>query len=145
MKLELREVTKDTVREVCALEVRDEQKSYVASNALSIAQAHFEPSAVFRAVYLGEQPIGFIQWRKAEAPRTAILWRFMIDRAYQTAGYGGTALTLCLQQMRASGFQTVETSVVLGPASPLAFYLRQGFEEVGQPTPRGEWLLRRPL
>ena len=34
---------------------------------------------------------------------------------------------------------------VLGTASPLGFYLRQGFEEVGQTTPRGEWLLRRPL
>lgn len=145
MNLELREVAKHTVREVCALEVRDEQKGYVASNALSIAQAHLEPSAVFRAVYLGERPIGFVQWREAETPGTVVLWRFMIDRAHQAAGHGGAALALCLHKMRSRGFQTVETSVVLGPASPLAFYLRQGFEEVGQTTPRGEWLLRRPL
>ena len=145
MSLELREVTRDTVREICALEVRDEQKDYVASNALSIAQAHFEPSAVFRAIYLGGQPIGFVQWRATETPGTAVLWRFSIDRAHQAVGSGSAALALCLQQMRSSGFQTVETSVVLGTASPLGFYLRQGFQEVGQTTPRGEWLLRRPL
>jgi diamine N-acetyltransferase len=79
MNIQLRQITKDTVREVCALEVRDDQKGNLAANALSIAQAHFEPSAVFRAVYRGEEPIGFIQWRNAEAPRGALLWRFMID------------------------------------------------------------------
>jgi diamine N-acetyltransferase len=79
MNIQLRQITKDTVREVCALEVRDDQKGNLAANALSIAQAHFEPSAVFRAVYRGEEPIGFIQWRNAEAPRGAFLWRFMID------------------------------------------------------------------
>jgi hypothetical protein len=47
MNIELRKITKDTVRQVCALEVRDDQKIYVAANALSIAQAHFEQSAVF--------------------------------------------------------------------------------------------------
>lgn len=80
MSLEPREVTKATVREVCALEVHDEQRGYVASNALSIAQAYFEPSAVFRAVYLDGRAIGFVQWREADTPDTVVLWRFMIDR-----------------------------------------------------------------
>ncbi len=55
MSLELYEVRKDTVREVCALRVRDDQTEYVAANALSIAQAYFEPSAVFRAVCLDKR------------------------------------------------------------------------------------------
>ena len=145
MGVQLRDVTKDTVRSVCALEVYDDQKGYVASNALSIAQAHFEPSAVFRAVYLGEELIGFVQWREAETPRTVVLWRFMIDSTHQARGHGREALTLALAQMKSSGFASVETSVVMGPASPLNFYLHQGFEEVGRTTPQGEWLLRRPL
>src|ERR1700690_2870812 len=125
MNVQLRQITKETVREVCALEVRDEQKGYVAANALSIAQAYFEPSAVFRAIYRGEELVGFIQWRNAEAPRVAFLWRFMIDRAHQSAGYGRAALTLALQELKSSGFEVVETSVVLGPSSPLQFYLLQ--------------------
>ena len=145
MNIQLREITKDTVRAVCALEVRDDQKGNLAANALSIAQAYFEPSAVFRAVYRGEEPIGFIQWRNADAPGVAFLWRFMIDRAHQSAGYGRAALALALQEMKSGGFEVVETSVVLGPSSPLKFYLAQGFIEANQTTPRGEWLLRRTL
>jgi diamine N-acetyltransferase len=133
------------VREVCALEVRDEQKQYVAANALSIAQAHFEPSAVFRAVYRGEKPIGFIQWRTAEHPRVAFLWRFMIDRGHQSTGYGSAALALALHEMQSHGFEVVETSVAPGPSSPLQFYLAQGFIDCQQTTPSGEWLLRRAL
>ena len=145
MNIQLRPITKEAVREVCALEVRDDQKGNVAPNALSIAQAHFEPSAVFRAVYRGEELIGFIQWRNAEGPRVAFLWRFMIDRAHQSAGYGRAALALALHEMKSSGFEVVETSVVLGPASPLKFYLSQGFIEANQTTPSGEWLLIRTL
>ena len=112
MSIELREVTRDTVREVCALEVREDQKSYVTTNALSIAQAHFEPTAVYRAVYLGDRPIGFVLWRNAGSASTVVLWRFMIAQEHQ-----------------------------LGPSSPLKFYLSQGFVEAKQTTPRGEWLL----
>jgi diamine N-acetyltransferase len=145
MNVQLREITKGTVREVCALEVRDDQKAYVAANALSIAQAHFEPTAVFRAVYLGEQPIGFVQWRNAETPSVVVLWRFMIDQAYQSEGHGRAVLALALLEMKSGGFEAVETSVALGPSSPLKFYLSQGFIEANQTTPRGEWLLMRPL
>lgn len=145
MSLQLREITKDTVREVCALEVREEQKGYVAGNALSIAQAHFEPSAVFRAICVCDRPVGFVLWRNAETPGTAVLWRFMIDRSHQAVGHGRDALALALRQMKSSGFEHVETSVLLGPETPLGFYLLQGFSETGRTTSGGEWLLRRPL
>jgi diamine N-acetyltransferase len=145
MTVELREVTKDTVRQVCALEVHDNQKGYVAANALSIAQAHFEPTAVFRAIYLGEEPIGFVQWRNADTPDVAVLWRFMVDRAHQLAGHGRAALALALHEMKATGFKAVETSVVIGPSSPLKFYLSLGFIEANQTTPHGEWLLKQAL
>jgi diamine N-acetyltransferase len=38
--------------------VSDEQRSYVAPVAVTIAQAHFEPSANFRVVYAGDRPVG---------------------------------------------------------------------------------------
>lgn len=36
----LREITRDTVRRICALEVAPEQRHFVAPNAVSIAEAH---------------------------------------------------------------------------------------------------------
>ena len=51
----LREVTKDNVCEVVTLEVTQEQSSYVATNAKSIAEAYFEPKAWFRAIGAGDE------------------------------------------------------------------------------------------
>ncbi len=54
----LREITAATVREICELEVGPDQQGLVAPNAVSIAQAYFEPAAWFRAVYAGGSPDG---------------------------------------------------------------------------------------
>ncbi len=56
----LREVTKDTVRTIIRLKVAPAQEHFVASNAFSIAEAHFSDIAWFRAIYAGETPVGFI-------------------------------------------------------------------------------------
>jgi len=56
MSVELREVTAETVRAVCRLEVSADHQAYVAPVAVSIAQAHFEPSATFRVLAPGYQP-----------------------------------------------------------------------------------------
>jgi hypothetical protein len=58
--VELREITQDSLGAVLDLAVGPEQQPYVATNARSIAEAHFEPRAWFRAVYAGEDPVGFV-------------------------------------------------------------------------------------
>ena len=50
-KVHLREITQDTVHTICNLSVRDEQRKFVASNAISIAEAYFYETAWFRAIY----------------------------------------------------------------------------------------------
>ena len=59
-KVSLREVTSETVRQICKLSdtLSEAQKRMVAPNAVSIAQAHFEKLAWFRAVYEDEEPGG---------------------------------------------------------------------------------------
>ena len=46
----LREITADTVRSVTKLAVREDQMRFVASNAVSLAQALFTPEAWYRAI-----------------------------------------------------------------------------------------------
>ena len=103
----LREVTADTVRAICALDVAPRQLGLVAPNAVSIAQAHFEPAAWFRAIYADDEPVGFAMLydptRTAEpeaGPGVAFLWRFMIDARYQGRGYGAAALALLVAHVR---------------------------------------------
>lgn len=141
----LREITAATVRMICALEPKEHQKRYVASNAVSIAQAYFEPSARFRAVYADETPVGFAMWKTRAAPGVAYLWRFMIDLDHQQKGYGRAALQLLLQALRSEGASSVTTSFVPGEAEPRGFYTALGFKETGETIGNGEIVMARPL
>jgi len=145
MNVELREVTAETVRAVCRLEVSADQQSYVAPVAVSIAQAHFESSATFRAIHAHDQLVGFILWRDGNRPKTAYLWRFMIDKAHQKKGYARSALLLMFSELKARGFDGLTTSIVRGEHSPLGFYLSLGFVETNEITRSGEWILQRSL
>ena len=127
----LREITRETVRQITALEVAPEQDGLVAPNAVSIAEAYFEPKAWFRAIYLGEEPAGFVMvWRDPDERRFYI-WRFMVDARFQGKGVGARALELLLDEARADGVDAVTLSVVPGERSAMAFYERFGFEPTG--------------
>ena len=74
-----REVTDDTVRDVCNLSVRDDQKGLVAPNAVSIAEAYFAKHAWFRAIYAADTLVGFLMlWDKPEEHEYGV-WRLMVD------------------------------------------------------------------
>jgi diamine N-acetyltransferase len=128
----LREITKETVRLITALDVGPEQHGLVAPNSVSIAEAHFEPKAWFRAIYSGEEPAGFAMvWRDADE-RVFYIWRFMVDARFQGKGVGRRALELLLAEARADGVEEVTLSVVPGTHSALAFYERCGFTPTGE-------------
>ena len=127
----LREITGETVRQITALEVAPEQDGLVAPNAVSIAEAYFEPKAWFRAIYFGEEPAGFVMvWRDPDE-RQFYIWRFMVDARFQGKGVGARALELLLDEARADGVDAVTLSVVPGERSAMAFYERFGFEPTG--------------
>jgi diamine N-acetyltransferase len=135
----LREVTARTVRAVSDLRVSALQQSYVASNAVSIAQAYFHPEAWFRAVYLDDTPVGFAMLEDPTllpdwiGPAQVSLWRFMIDERHQGRGIGRAALRLVIEHVRSRPGQVkLRTSCVPGPHSPLGFYERCGFRRTGE-------------
>jgi diamine N-acetyltransferase len=129
----LRELTGETVRAICDLEVAPEQRGYVAPNAVSIAQAYFEPKAWFRAVYAGETPVGFVMLELDTAAKEYFLWRFMIAAEHQRRGYGRQALDLVVDHVRRlPGATKLVSSFVPGEHGPRGFYLGYGFVETGE-------------
>lgn len=149
--ISLREIDASTVRAVTRLAVREDQQHFVASNAVSLAQALFAPEAWYRAIYLGEALAGFVMLHdeslRSPAPqRPAIsVWRFMVDARYQGQGVGRAALALVIEHVRAKGlFDTLELSCVPGPGSPEAFYRSLGFAPTGR-IDEGERVLALPL
>jgi len=140
----LREITRDTVRDLCKLEVAAEQRSYVAPVAVSIAEAHFSPEAWFRAIYAGEEPVGFVMLSlKPEVP-DYFLWRLLIDTRHQGRGYGRATLDLIAEHVRSLGASELQTTAVPGEHSPQPFYERYGFVPTGV-IEEGEVQLRLAL
>jgi len=141
----LRAITAETVRAICALEVAPEQRGFVAPNAISIAQAYFESKAWFRAVYAGEEPVGFVMlFEDVEKPEY-YLWRFMVAAEQQGNGYGKRALDLVVKHLRGlPGARELRSSFVPGEHGPRDFYLRYGFVETGE-VDEGEHVIRLEL
>jgi diamine N-acetyltransferase len=141
--VELREITRDTLHAVLDLAVGPDQEPYVATNARSIAEAHFEPRAWFRAVYADGDPVGFVMAYR-DPPKQFWVWRFMIDARRQGNGYGRNALELLIEEARKDGVGEVRLSYHPGEGSPHAFYVRCGFVETGE-VEGDEIVMRLPL
>ncbi len=150
-QISLREITADTVRAVVMLSVAESQKGFVASNAISLAQALFAPEAWYRAIYKAEELVGFVMLEdeslRAAPPEkpTIGVWRFMIDERFQGQGIGRAALLLVIAHARSKGiFEKLELSYVPGPGCPEPFYLGLGFRHTGR-VDEGEVILEFPL
>ena len=129
----LREVTADTVRVICRLEVSEVQKHFVAPNAVSIAEAYFEPKAWFRAIYADEIPVGFLMLYDDPDEPVYFLWRYMIDARYQKLGFGKRAMDLLLDHVRTRpGARQMSLSCHPGEEGPEPFYRRYGFSLTGK-------------
>jgi diamine N-acetyltransferase len=139
----LRAITKETLHPILKLEVAERQKDFVASNAVSIAQAHFEPEAAwFRAIYADETPVGFVMVDDDPVNEEYGLWRFMIDQRYQGLSFGRRALQLVIDHIKTRpGAKEFFTSCVPGDGSPCPFYEKMGFVYTGE-VDDGELVMR---
>jgi len=127
----LREITRDTVRPICRIEVAPEQRRFVASIAVSIAEAHYSPEAWYRAIYAGEEPVGFVMLSIVpEKPEYAV-WRFLIGTGHQGKGHGSAAMRLVIDHVRSLGAPELLLSYVPGEGEPRAFYEKLGFAPTG--------------
>jgi diamine N-acetyltransferase len=150
VSISLQPITFDTVRSITSLDVNDKQKQFVASNAVSLAQALFCPEAWYRAIYAGDEPVGFVMLHDPSLTSDARLvkmyiWRFMIDQKFQGQGFGEAALRLVIAHVRAKGVaQEILLSHVDDPASAGPLYRKLGFEYTGE-IDDGELIMKLAL
>jgi diamine N-acetyltransferase len=128
----LADVTARNWRDVIALELAEDQRRLVASNLYSLAESKFDALARPRAIYAGDELVGFLMYDVGEDdPRRAVIYRFMIDRRHQGRGYGRAALRQALDEIRAQP-DVATVSICYEPDNPAkALYASVGFIEVG--------------
>ena len=131
--VELREVTAESVRAFCALQVAPDQRRFVAPNAVSFAEAMYQPKAWFRGVYADDVPVGFVMLYDDPEKPEYHLWRFMIDGRFQGRGYGRAAIERLVEHVRTRpGATELKVSWVPADGGPAPFYRSLGFEPTGE-------------
>lgn len=146
----LREITDDNREAVRALRVRGRQERFVASVSASLRDAAGSPKVNpwYRAVYCGEEPVGFVMlaWKPRKGPYRGrhFLWRLLVDKRHQGRGIGRAVLTQLVDLVRADGGTELLTSIEPGKGGPWPFYQGLGFQPTGE-LDDGEIVLRLPL
>lgn len=108
--IELRKITADNFEECTNLEVKEKQKSYVASNTVSLAEAYValtdnECIPIPYAIYNNDIIVGFVMLSYNESFHNCnenVYWicRLMVDKKYQGKGYSKEAMAKVLELIR---------------------------------------------
>ena len=118
--LRLEKVNAKNVWDILKLQVLENQKSFVASNNISIIEAYTTITGNGHAfpfgIYDDDTPVGFLMIGYGLVDEDDVedenpgfieivkngycIWRFMIDKRYQGRGYGKRAMELALEYIR---------------------------------------------
>lgn len=134
MTITLEPITRANFEAVMDIELPPDQARYVASNAYSIAQAHYYPEFQPRAICLEGKPVGFLLFGLPEqhAPGHYGIYRLMVDPAWQNRGIGRRAMELLLEELRARpDAQRIWICYKPDNAVGQRFYASLGFVETG--------------
>jgi diamine N-acetyltransferase len=138
---------------VVALRVAPSQERFVGTVAGALADAEEIPEARpwYRAIYAGDDPVGFVllSWDVPPQPPRIIgpwfLWKLLIDERRQRCGYGSAAVGLVADIVHANGAIELLTSCVRAADGPETFYRRLGFVPTGDTDENGEVILALAL
>ncbi|MCL2828885.1 MAG: GNAT family N-acetyltransferase [Oscillospiraceae bacterium] len=131
--IHLEPVTVDNFAAVIGLEVCEEQKNLVLSNAISLAQAYVQPECVPTAIYDGDMLVGFLMYCIDRDDGEYWMYRLMIDQKFQRRGFARAATQRMIETIKKD---TSRHQIFLGvdrentPAAEL--YLSLGFRFNGQ-------------
>lgn len=133
----LRKITRENIKAILALMVSEKQKKiYPRSNSYSIAEGHYPPDddpVWMRAIYAGEEPVGFLMTSEAREAGEYAIWRIMVDEKHQGKGYGSRAVGLLLERIKAfPNAKALYTSHIKGDGDAGPFYRKRGFKYTGK-------------
>ena len=143
MIIELRDITKKNYFDVLNLEVQPNQRNFIASNSISLAEAYvYDKNGDFivpLAVYDEEVLVGFVMIAYDQkigiSKGNYLLFRFMIDKRFQGLGYFKPTMDAVIDFVRTE-LAGKATSLWLSyePENKHArsCYLHYGFKETGQ-------------
>jgi diamine N-acetyltransferase len=141
MMTSLSPVISDDLKDLFALQVRDDQKTYVAPNSNTIAQFAYLSGGYVFSIRSSDKIVGLMglidcrehdELEEGDDPNAAFLMRMMVADTYQGQGIGKAAMQLALDWARARGNSCFQTSVVPENDSAMHFYEGLGLGKTGR-------------
>ena len=131
--LHLKTITKDNWLKAISLSVREDQKKFVAPNAVSLAQLNFLENFHAKGIYQEDEMVGFTLYGIDEDDNEYWIYRMMIDQKHQGKGYGKEAVKLVIEDirnMKEDRHQTITLSYEPTNEHAKLIYEKMGFQEV---------------
>lgn len=137
VKIEIRRVTQENIRDCARLEVSEDQKKFVARNLATIAWAYVDPKFTPYAICDGDTVVGLAAVEyipENEDYDRHWVPRFMIGEQFQGKGYGRLAMEKIIEMILSQHHdcQRVRLSVVPENAGAIQFYKSIGFIETDE-------------
>ena len=138
---EIHPVTKDNWVALIKLQVREDQRHFVASNVFSIAQAQFGDDYEGHwelhpfGIYDGDDPVGFLMYgHNFDHPQYQVfILRLMVDERFQGKGYGRFGMQKVLEILHPDErIHAVGISYEPENAAARQLYASLGFVESGR-------------
>lgn len=139
MRIMFKEVTWDTLKDVCMLSVKDDQFSFIESNAYSIAESKFNDEWNTVGIYIDDILVGFSMYGYISSEKRVWLDRFMIDGRFQGMGYGRKAIKELINKIfKEFKCDEIYLSIFDDNLNALKLYLSLGFKANGELDYGGE-------
>ncbi len=145
--IHLKEINQQNYQECMQLSVFESQRSYVATNVQSLAQAYIERKSVEPyAIYYNDIMVGFIMIIPDDKhDKTMYVWRLMIDQRFQGNGYGKAAMRMIIDMVKSrQTYNSLELSVEPDNHNAIIFYESLRFVMTGE-IDDGESVMRLSL
>lgn len=144
-QIRLKEVTKENIEDILQLQVKESQKSFVATTSKSLAYAYVSRDAVSPyGIYEEEQLIGYVSLIFDENDQMYNIWHFLIDAKYQGYGYGKKAMRAVMYNIREKAYgltNTIALGVDLNNKLAIHLYEEFGFIDSGETDDDGELIM----
>jgi diamine N-acetyltransferase len=106
-----KDITCHNWKECINLQLYDDEKDFICSNLYSIAEAQFYPKAISKAIYYGEQMVGYTMFGEDEDDSGLFyIDRLMISKEFRNKGYANESIRLIEEEAIKGKFNFIGTS-----------------------------------
>lgn len=140
-------IDKDNWEAAIQLDVKEEQKGFIASNLYSIAEVQFLNNFQAMGIYLDDELVGFTMFGIDPDDNNYWIYRLMIDQKFQGRGLGLEAVNKVIEEIKRINSSDIPYIMIgyhpinLGAKNT---YKKAGFVET-ELAPWGEQLARFTL